>query len=76
MAKMIRKQVYLEQRHDIALKRRAKQRGVTRCADLGHPRLNQVSVVFTEDFQDKRRLEGVQFLNPLVPGFDVERWRA
>lgn len=37
-------------------------------------RLNQVTVVFTEDFQDRRRLEGVQFVNPLVSGFDVESW--
>jgi predicted nucleic acid-binding protein len=37
-------------------------------------RLNQVATVFTEDFEDGRRLEGVQVVNPLVSGFDVERW--
>ena len=37
-------------------------------------RLNQVTTVFTEDFEDGRRLEGVQFVNPLVPGFDIEPW--
>lgn len=37
-------------------------------------RLNQVAVIFTEDFQDGGRLEGVRFVNPLVSGFEVERW--
>ena len=37
-------------------------------------RLNQVPTIFTEDFEDGRRLEGVQFVNPLVSGFDLERW--
>lgn len=37
-------------------------------------RLNQVPTIFTEDFTDGRRLEGVQFLNPLLPGFDLTRW--
>ena len=37
-------------------------------------RLNQVPAIFTEDFTDGRRLEGVQFLNPLLPSFDLERW--
>ncbi len=37
-------------------------------------RLNQVSTIFTEDFQEGRRLEGVRFLNPLSAGFDLEPW--
>ena len=37
-------------------------------------RLNQVSTIFTEDFEDGRRLEGVQFVNQLVPEFDLQRW--
>jgi predicted nucleic acid-binding protein len=37
-------------------------------------RLNQVSTIFTEDFTSGRRVEGVQFLNPLLPGFDLTRW--
>ncbi|MEA2166087.1 MAG: hypothetical protein QOK37_4214 [Thermoanaerobaculia bacterium] len=37
-------------------------------------RLNQVPVIFSEDFTNGRRLEGVQFLNPLLPGFDLARW--
>jgi predicted nucleic acid-binding protein len=37
-------------------------------------RLNQVPTIFTEDFTSGRRLEGVQFLNPLLPAFDLARW--
>jgi predicted nucleic acid-binding protein len=37
-------------------------------------RLNQVPVVFTEDFQDGQILEGVQFINPFAPGFDLGAW--
>jgi len=37
-------------------------------------RLNQVPAIFTEDFTSGRRLEGVQFLNPLLPSFDFARW--
>jgi predicted nucleic acid-binding protein len=37
-------------------------------------RLNQVPTIFTEDFANGRRLEGVQFLNPLLPAFDLSRW--
>ena len=37
-------------------------------------RLNQVPIIFTEDFQDGHRLEGVQFVNPLIDGFDVGSW--
>ena len=37
-------------------------------------RLNQVPTIFTEDFQDGQRLDGVTFVNPLVAGFDPARW--
>jgi len=37
-------------------------------------RLNQVPTIFTEDFTNGRRVEGVQFLNPLLPAFDLTRW--
>jgi len=37
-------------------------------------RLNQIPAIFTEDFTNGRRLEGVQFLNPLLPSFDLARW--
>jgi predicted nucleic acid-binding protein len=37
-------------------------------------RLNQIPVVFSEDFSTGSVLEGVQFVNPLVAGFRLERW--
>lgn len=35
-------------------------------------RLNQIPTVFTEDFNPSL-LEGVRFVNPLAPNFDLER---
>ena len=37
-------------------------------------RLNQIPVVFSEDFQDGQFLEGVHFANPFTPTFDLETW--
>ena len=37
-------------------------------------RLNQIPVIFSEDFQDGRILEGVRFTNPFTPTFDLEAW--
>jgi len=37
-------------------------------------RLNQVTIVFSEDFQDGLFLEGVKFVNPFAPGFDINQW--
>ena len=37
-------------------------------------RLNQITVVFSEDFQDGQVLEGVRFANPFADVFDVEAW--
>ncbi|HYI12649.1 MAG TPA: PIN domain-containing protein [Thermoanaerobaculia bacterium] len=37
-------------------------------------RLNQIHTIFTEDFEHARRVEGVQFLNPLLPTFDLAPW--
>jgi predicted nucleic acid-binding protein len=37
-------------------------------------RLNQVPLVFSEDFQDGNVLEGVRFVNPFTPGFVLESW--
>ena len=34
-------------------------------------RLNQVDVVLSEDFQDGRILDGVRFVNPFAPSFDL-----
>jgi predicted nucleic acid-binding protein len=37
-------------------------------------RLNQIPVIFSEDFGEGV-LEGVRFVNPFHPDFDVDRWR-
>jgi predicted nucleic acid-binding protein len=37
-------------------------------------RLNQVPVVFSEDFRDGTTLEGVRFVNPFSSEFLLEKW--
>ena len=37
-------------------------------------RLNQTPVIFSEDFNHGSTLEGVRFINPLAPGFDLSAW--
>lgn len=37
-------------------------------------RLNQIPVIFSEDF-NQGTLEGVRFVNPLAADFDIEKWR-
>lgn len=37
-------------------------------------RLNQVPLVFSEDFQDRQVLEGVRFVNPFTEKFNIEEW--
>jgi predicted nucleic acid-binding protein len=37
-------------------------------------RLNQISVIFSEDFQDGQILEGVRFINPFAPQFKLDLW--
>ena len=37
-------------------------------------RLNQVPVIFTEDFQDGQTLEGIRFINPFVDRFVIDEW--
>jgi len=37
-------------------------------------RLNQVPIVFSEDFRDGSILEGVRFVNPFSPEFQLETW--
>jgi predicted nucleic acid-binding protein len=37
-------------------------------------RLNQVALLFSEDFQDGAVLEGVRFANPFAPAFDLADW--
>jgi predicted nucleic acid-binding protein len=36
--------------------------------------LNQIPVVFSEDFQDGMEIEGVRFVNPFTPAFDLAEW--
>lgn len=37
-------------------------------------RLNQVAIVFSEDFSDGQALEGVRFVNPFAEKFQLEGW--
>jgi len=37
-------------------------------------RLNQIGVVFSEDFSAGDVIEGVRFVNPLAEGFQIEEW--
>ncbi len=37
-------------------------------------RLNQVPFIFSEDFRDGMRLDGVQFVNPFSDRFNLEEW--
>jgi predicted nucleic acid-binding protein len=37
-------------------------------------RLNQITLVFSEDFQDALFLEGVRFVNPFTKVFDINQW--
>ena len=36
--------------------------------------LNQIPVVFSEDFSDGQILEGVRFVNPFAETFELEKW--
>jgi predicted nucleic acid-binding protein len=37
-------------------------------------RLNQAPVIFSEDFNHGSTLEGVRFVNPFAPDFDLAAW--
>jgi predicted nucleic acid-binding protein len=37
-------------------------------------KLNQVPVIFSEDFQDGQMLEGVRFVNLFAENFELEKW--
>ncbi len=37
-------------------------------------RLNQVPIIFSEDFASNTMLEGVSFINPFAPAFSLESW--
>ena len=42
--------------------------------DRAAARLNQIPIVFSEDFQDGQVLEGVRFANPFAGTFVVDAW--
>lgn len=37
-------------------------------------RLNQVPIIFSEDFQDGQTLEGVRFIDPFSEQFEIDKW--
>lgn len=37
-------------------------------------RLNQISIILSEDFSSGSVIEGVRFVNPFAPDFDRDRW--
>ena len=36
--------------------------------------LNQIPIVFSEDFRDGQLLEGIRFVNPFAETFELEKW--
>lgn len=36
--------------------------------------INDIPVIFSEDFSDGRTIEGVRFVNPFTEGFQLEKW--
>lgn len=38
-------------------------------------RLNQIPVIFSEDFSANRPLDGIRVVNPFTPDFDLTTWR-
>lgn len=39
-------------------------------------RLNQIPLVFSEDFSDGTVIEGIQFVDPFREGFDLKWWKS
>lgn len=37
-------------------------------------KLNQIPVIFSEDFNSRSSLEGVRFVNPFAPTFNLDDW--
>ncbi len=37
-------------------------------------KLNQIPIIFSEDFQDGQTIEGVRFVNPFTETFQLEKW--
>ncbi|WKZ48822.1 MAG: PIN domain-containing protein [Anaerolineales bacterium] len=36
--------------------------------------INEVHIIFSEDFQDGQVIEGIRFVNPFVKDFKLEKW--
>jgi predicted nucleic acid-binding protein len=36
--------------------------------------LNQIPIIFSEDFSDGQSIEGVRFVNPFSENFELEKW--
>ncbi len=36
--------------------------------------INEIPLIFSEDFQDGQTLEGVRFVNPFAETFELEKW--
>lgn len=36
--------------------------------------INEIPIIFSEDFQDGQVLEGVRFINPFAKSFQLEKW--
>lgn len=39
-------------------------------------RLNQIPIIFSEDFSSGAVIEGIRFVNPFSEGFQLEKWIA
>ena len=37
-------------------------------------KINQIPIIFSEDFQDGQNLENVHFVNPFAETFELEKW--
>jgi predicted nucleic acid-binding protein len=37
-------------------------------------KLNQIPLVFSEDFRVGQSIEGIRFVNPFAPDFSIDRW--
>jgi len=36
--------------------------------------INDIPVIFSEDFQDGQVIDGIRFVNPFVENFELEKW--
>jgi predicted nucleic acid-binding protein len=78
---LIRKQIYINPVQQAKLRILAKRRGASDHkfayfdAQLwATAKLNQIPVIFSEDFQNGASIEGVRFINPFNKEFNVLDW--